>query len=92
MTELTNTAPTVTVKRPRALYVDVLNVIAIIGVVFLHVRSSYWQPADTPRWWAENVLSAIFAIAVPIFFMNSGRNLLGFLRRDSIPTFSANAS
>lgn len=87
MTQLTNATPATTVKRPRALYVDVLNVIAIFGVVFLHVRANYWHPADTPRWWAENVLSAVFAIAVPIFFMNSGRNLLGFLRRDSISTF-----
>lgn len=87
MRNLTATQSTPKDKKSRALYVDVLNVLAIIGVIFLHVRTSYWHPADTPHWWAENILSAVFAIAVPIFFMNSGRNLLGFLKRDTIPVF-----
>lgn len=73
--------------RTWAAYVDLINVVAIGFVIFLHLRIAYWNPSNTPSWWFENVVSGLGVMAVPLFFMNSGRNLIGFIERESIPTF-----
>ena len=73
--------------RSRLAYLDLLNVLAIPFVIFLHVRLLYWSPADSTGWWAENLLSGIGALAVPVFFMNSGVTLVGFLERSSVRRF-----
>lgn len=71
----------------RASDVDVVNVVASFMVVFLHVRIMYWKPQDVPAWWFENVLSGLGVMAVPLFLMNTGRNLIGFLDRESVATY-----
>lgn len=74
-------------RRPRLVHLDVLNVLAIPFVIFLHVRIAYWAPTDTAGWWFENLLSGIGALAVPVFFMNSGVTLVGFLERSTVGEF-----
>lgn len=82
------TAPAATrASRPRLVYLDVLNICAIPLVIFLHVRVAYWNADGSPGWWFENVVSGLGVIAVPIFFMNSGVTLVGFIERSTVGTF-----
>lgn len=82
------TAPATTrATRPRLVYLDVLNICAIPLVIFLHVRVAYWNADGSPGWWFENVVSGLGVIAVPIFFMNSGVTLVGFIERSTVGTF-----
>lgn len=67
---------------------DVLNVVAIVFVVFLHVRIVYWSyDTASSLWWFENLVSGLGVAAVPIFFMLTGAKLLNFLERESITRF-----
>lgn len=45
--------------RQRLVYMDALNILSMVFVVFLHVRASYWGKEPTAAWWIENVLSGI---------------------------------
>lgn len=74
-------------RRERAADIDLLNVLASLLVVYLHVRLRYWEPAPTPAWWLENLLSGVGVVAVPVFLMNTGRTLVGFAERESISRF-----
>lgn len=71
----------------RKVYLDCINVLAIIGVVALHVRFNYRVDFNSPGWVLENILSGTAVAAVPLFFMISGITLLNFTNRESIGTF-----
>lgn len=64
-----------------------INVLAIIFVVALHVRFNYRVDYDSPGWVLENILSGTAVAAVPLFFMASGITLLNFTNRESVGTF-----
>lgn len=71
----------------RKVYLDLINVLAIIFVVALHVRFNYRVDYDSPGWVLENILSGTAVAAVPLFFMASGITLLNFTNRESVGTF-----
>ncbi|MBM6687178.1 acyltransferase family protein, partial [Faecalicatena contorta] len=58
-----------------------------IAVVTLHTTLSVYTPKPTGAWVWAVVLQSIAIFAVPIFFMISGMNLLGYRRRESTAQF-----
>lgn len=61
-------------------YIDYLRVAAIIGVITIHVTSSYYlriKEIDGVIWGLSNLLNSAFRFSVPLFVMISGAVLLG---------------
>lgn len=56
-------------------------------MVTLHTTLSVYTPKPTGAWVWAVVLQSIAIFAVPIFFMISGMNLLGYRRRESTAQF-----
>lgn len=73
-------------KRKHLIYVDALNIMACFAVIMLHVSLNVFNPSDA--YWVEAVLfQAIAIFAVPIFFMISGMNLIGYVDKYNTKTF-----
>lgn len=71
----------------RFVYMDVLNVVAMCAVVLLHVSNSVFEMRQDLTWNISLVYQCLFIFAVPIFFMVSGANLLGYRERYTTATF-----
>ncbi|WP_277034235.1 acyltransferase [Propionimicrobium lymphophilum] len=71
----------------RRVWMDVLNVVGIFLVVFLHSRTAYFSNQPVNGYWIEYLISGIGVAAVPLFFAISGANLIGFTRKMSIRDF-----
>lgn len=79
-----NTKPT----RPRRLrYVDILITLSCIAVVAMHVCAEVFDPHPTPQWRQTVLIQALCIFAVPIYFMVSGINNLGYREKYSPKTF-----
>ena len=64
-------------KNQHIAYIDVLRVISMLSVVFLHTAAgSLRGNLDSAVWHVSNVLTSIMSSSVPIFFMISGAMLL----------------
>jgi surface polysaccharide O-acyltransferase-like enzyme len=73
------TAPTVAVTRPSRRDIALLRVLAILGVVMIHVSgltSSKEQLRGTTVWWVAEVLNQASRFCVPLFVMVSGALVL----------------
>lgn len=68
-------------------FVDVLNIIACFAVVLLHTSLNVYSPAPTRQWTFSAVYQSLAIFAVPVFFMISGMNLLGYRERYSTKLF-----
>lgn len=68
-------------------YMDVLNVVACIAVVILHCSSGVFLNAGGWHWRYCVIAQSAFIFAVPVFFMISGANLLGYRKRYSTKEF-----
>ncbi len=74
MDQLKTTSPA---KIQHIEYIDVLRVLSMISVVFLHTAAgSLRDNLGSPIWHLSNVLTAIMGSSVPLFFMISGAMLL----------------
>ena len=73
--------------RKRFYYMDALNVVACIAVVVLHCSSSVFLNEGNWFWRYCVAIQSLFIFAVPIFFMISGANLLGYRERYSTIEF-----
>lgn len=73
--------------RTHLIFVDVLNIFACIAVVALHVSLNVFSPQPTHLWLKAVALQGMGIFAVPIFFMISGMNLLGYHEKYSTATF-----
>lgn len=71
----------------RLVFVDVLNILACIAVVALHVSLNVFNPQPTHIWLKAVVIQGLGIFAVPIFFMISGMNLLGYHEKYSTAVF-----
>ena len=71
----------------RNIYMDMLNVIASFAVIVLHCTTSVFLNTGDYRWHWDVVLQACFLFAVPVFFMISGANLIGYRERYSTKEF-----
>lgn len=75
-------------KSKRLLYIDVLNCLAIFGVLVQHTAQIAHQGDPNLRVTIiGNILQSIFIPAVGIFLMNSGAMLLDYRNRQSTETF-----
>ena len=68
-------------KAERIYYLDILNVISALAVVYLHVNGCFWQynGRESLLWWkSANIIENVFYFAVPVFFMITGATLLDY--------------
>ncbi|PLS28812.1 acyltransferase [Bifidobacterium parmae] len=68
-------------------FVDVLNVLACLAVILLHVSLNAFTPEPSHAWVKAVAFQAVGIFAVPVYFMISGMNLLGYRRRYSTRVF-----
>ncbi|MDA3062020.1 MULTISPECIES: acyltransferase [unclassified Campylobacter] len=71
----------------RILYLDVLNIIAIISVIALHCNGIVHKYHTENSWAQSLVVETVFFFAVPLFLMISGANLLGYISKYDTQTF-----
>lgn len=65
--------------KSRIYYLDILRILSILGVLFIHATAPNVEKIDfigTNNWWIANFMNAAFRWAVPVFFMISGALLL----------------
>lgn len=74
-------------KNNRIIYFDILNILACICVVFLHMNGIVHQYSQTRAWKTALVFEVICYWAVPIFVMLSGATLLKYRERYNTKTF-----
>ena len=86
MEKATVSSKAATVKK-RFVFADVLTILAGLAVVMLHTSLNVFSLAHTKTWAFSLALQAAFIYAVPIFFMLSGMNLLGYRSKYSTKTF-----
>ena len=75
------------ISKPRIQFMNCLNVLACFAVICLHCSQVVFSPSMSITWYYSVVMQSIFIFAVPIFFMISGANLLGYRKRYSTKTF-----
>lgn len=71
----------------RHYWIDLLNVIACFAVVVLHCSTSIFMNAGDAEWLIDVVYQSLCIFAVPVFFMISGANLLGYRKKYDTKTF-----
>jgi surface polysaccharide O-acyltransferase-like enzyme len=80
----------------RAVYVDLIRTIAIIGVILLHASGSWlitsqqmneMSPLESVRWAVVDVYQSAARICVPLFVMLTGALLLQPGKNDSLSAF-----
>ena len=65
-------------------YLNILNVLSALAVVFLHVNVCFWnyKGVEDISWWkSANIIESLFYFAVPVFFMITGATLLDFYKK-----------
>lgn len=65
-------------KKPRILYIDVLNILACIAVISLHHNGLVHSFENTLAWRESLVVECGLYWAVPVFLMITGVNLLNY--------------
>ncbi|MBP5634415.1 acyltransferase [Candidatus Saccharibacteria bacterium] len=68
-------------------YIDILNIVAILGVLFLHHNFGAINYEPNGRWALDVVTKVLFRYAVPVFIMISGATLLGYREKYDTKTF-----
>lgn len=72
----------------RKIYLDILNTIACLMVVFFHCNMIFYEFSDTLSWKISAFERCVVYSAVPIFFMITGANLLGYREKYSTKEFA----
>ncbi|MDD3428851.1 MAG: acyltransferase family protein [Oscillospiraceae bacterium] len=67
-------------EKKRLYYLDVLRVIGMCSIVFLHFSVPGWWQTDSSSWWGYNIFHSGTRWAVPLFFMISGALFLNTQR------------
>ena len=65
-------------QKKRLLYIDILNIIACMCVIFMHCNGIAHQYSDTTAWRQSMVIETIAYWAVPVYFMISGATLMDY--------------
>lgn len=65
-------------QKKRLLYIDILNILACLCVIFMHCNGIAHQYSDTAAWRQSMVIETIAYWAVPVYFMISGATLLDY--------------
>lgn len=78
----------VSFRKERVLYIDVLNVLACLCVIFMHCNGIVHNYNDTRIWYESMVIETLAYWAVPIFFMISGAMLMNYrVKYDTVTYF-----
>ena len=75
------------IKDNRIFFLDVLNVLAIISVVALHMNGIVHTYSPDRSWATSLVMECVFYYAVPVFFMITGANLLNYRQKYDTKTY-----
>ncbi len=73
--------------KKRVLYYDVLNILATISVVAMHINGMVHLYSDTVAWKQALVAEVVCFWAVPVFLMLSGATLMGYRERYTTKEF-----
>lgn len=71
----------------RLLSYSVLNILSCFAVVMLHVTLVYFSPVRDQVWYVSLFWQVMGKFSVPVFFMLSGANLLGYRKKYSTEQF-----
>ena len=71
----------------RYIFIYILNIISCFAVVLLHTTLPVFSPQVSDTWVKMVALQSLAIFAVPIFFMISGMNLLGYRQRETTSVF-----
>lgn len=74
-------------KSERVIYFDILNILACLSVVFLHMNGIVHEYTPTLAWKTSLIFEVICYWAVPVFIMLSGATLLKYKERYDTKTF-----
>lgn len=74
-------------KKERILFLDILNIVAIISVIALHMNGIVHIYSEARSWATSLIIECFCYFAVPIFFMISGANLLNYRENYDTKTF-----
>lgn len=76
-------------EKERILYLDILNIIACIAVVCMHVNGTAVNTfSRTGNWIFSLCVDCICYFAVPVFFMITGATLIDYRKRYDTKTFA----
>ncbi len=73
-------------RPPRRWDYDLLRVLSMLGVVYLHSAATVLRTASGALWHFANLLSSLATAAVPLFFMLSGALLLSQAKTAELST------
>ncbi len=74
-------------KTKRILYIDILNIVAILAVVILHHNGIVHGYTKTSAWYTSLIFECVFYFAVPLFLMISGAMLMPYREKYDTKTF-----
>ena len=74
-------------KNERILYIDILNIVAIISVVALHCNGIVHQYSLSRAWATSLIVECVCYFAVPVFIMATGAKLLDYRKKYDTKTF-----
>ena len=73
--------------KKRYLYMDILNIIAIIAVVAMHCNGVVHTFSTSRSWATSLIVDVVCYFAVPVFIMLSGANLMNYHKKYDTKTF-----
>lgn len=73
--------------KKRYQYIDILNILACLCVVFMHCNGIVHSYENTRAWKESMIVETLAYWAVPVFFMISGATLLGYREKYSTSVF-----
>ena len=73
--------------KERVVYIDTLNIAAIVGVLFMHHNFNVFSFSNTASWCSSFTILNIFYYAVPLFLMITGATLLGYREKYDTKTY-----
>ena len=73
--------------KQRKTYLDLLNILACICVIYMHCNGIVHTYSDTIEWKQSMLVETLAYWAVPIFFMISGATLLNYRERYDTKTY-----
>ncbi|WP_102337370.1 acyltransferase [Collinsella provencensis] len=71
----------------RNIYMDVLSILSCMAVVYLHCSTVVYVNQGDLLWFFSIIVQSLFCFAVPVFFMISGANLIGYRKKYDTKTF-----
>lgn len=74
-------------NKKRIIYLDILNIIAIIAVVAMHQNGIVHENPNIRAWNTSLLVDCICYFAVPVFIMNTGATLMDYRKKYDTKTF-----